>query len=92
MNLFLLFISSASAYLFPMFTKPCTNCKYFLNLNNGKCLKFPINYLVTENISSPIFLCEKYIPKHSKIDYFSCYVTRSCDYLCGKDGKYYERK
>ena len=86
-----LFISSLYS-IYSLEVKPvnlCVNCKHFLlehpfsNVENGKCLLFPI-----KKTNKKIFGGQATIP----VDYEKCIVVRNSEDMCGKKGKYYEHK
>ena len=66
----------------------CVNCKHFLlhhplsNVENGKCLLFPIKKTDKKSITGYKIL----------VDYEKCIVVRNSEDMCGKKGKYYEHK
>jgi hypothetical protein len=69
-------------------TKMCTNCKHFrlspytTNPENGQCVLFPEE----ENVGKK----DKHQLITPKLEYKKCILVRSCETMCGKDGKYYE--
>ena len=86
-----LLLSLSCNSLKPPTTKFCLNCRYFLHNSNtgiqiGKCSQFPHiiqdnSYLITGSTSI-----------YQEIDYRYVSVARSCETMCGKEGKMYKRK
>jgi hypothetical protein len=71
--------------------KFCIDCKFFKNnffsgSEFGKCSLFPI-----EKEDYADFLVNGY-KKESKKEFTYCSTARNFEHLCGKEGKYYERK
>jgi len=71
--------------------KFCIDCKFFKNnffsgSEYAKCSFFPI-----EKHEYADYLVNGY-RKNSKTEYTYCSIARSYDHLCGKEGKYYEKK
>jgi hypothetical protein len=68
--------------------KLCINCKFytkkiFFISEYGKCSLFP-----KENIYDSFLVNGK---KPNK-EYYYCYTSREFDNMCGKEGKFYEKK
>jgi len=70
--------------------KLCINCKFYIKnifaTNKfGKCSLFPIDkdsdYFLTNGNNN-----------YDNTDYYYCYISRKHDYMCGKEGKFYEKK
>ena len=71
--------------------KFCIDCKFFKNnfftgSEFGKCSFFPI-----EKKDYPDYLVNGY-KKISKTEYTYCSTARKFEDLCGKEGKFYEKK
>ncbi len=71
--------------------KLCIHCKFytkkmFTRSEFGKCSLF-----VKENDDTNNYLVNG-IPNKNTIDYYYCSVSRKYEHMCGKEGKYYERK
>ena len=89
MLLFTFFILTCSLFSIDKVaaTKLCTNCKHFrlspytTHPENGQCALFP-----EENLGKK----DKHQLITPKLEYKKCILVRSCDTMCGKDGKYYE--
>lgn len=71
-------------------TKLCIDCKFykkdFLTFSKfGKCEMFP-----TEgNVEYYLVNGKK---DNNDIEYYYCSTSRKFDYMCGKEGKFYEKK
>ena len=74
-------------------TNFCVNCKYFIQYNDlsydddtkneyGKCTLFP-----RFNIDNTYLITGKKIEQD--IDYNYCSVARTCEHMCGEQGKKY---
>jgi hypothetical protein len=73
--------------------KFCKDCKFFKNdffsgSEFAKCSAFPIIEIEKDN---SVFLVNGY-KKESKKDFKYCSTARQYEHLCGKEGKFYERK
>lgn len=73
--------------------KFCIDCKFFKNnfftgSEFGKCSAFPEIDIEKDNAN---FLVNGY-KKESKKEFNYCSTARKYDHLCGKEGKFYERK
>ena len=88
--IFLILLSTfLTAFSLQKNTKICIDCKFFSNnfftdKNFGKCLLFPYkqdntDYLVTG------------INKNEKPEYHYCSTARKFNYMCGEEGKKYEK-
>lgn len=69
--------------------KLCVNCKFytknFFNIGGfGKCSLFP-----KEKESDYFFVNGN---NYNNTNYYYCNVSRKYDYMCGKEGKFYEKK
>jgi hypothetical protein len=73
--------------------KFCIDCKFFKNnfltgSEYAKCSAFPIIEIEKDNAN---FLVNGY-KKDSKKEFEYCSIARKFEHLCGKEGKFYERK
>jgi hypothetical protein len=73
--------------------KFCKDCKFFKNnfltgSEYSKCSAFPIIEIEKDNAN---FLVNGY-KKDSKKEFEYCSIARGYEHLCGKEGKFYERK
>lgn len=92
--LIIIYCSILSAFLVNA-TKPkfCVDCKFFRNsffwgTSFGKCSLFPIN---KDNEYNTKYLVNGIKPVKN-MDYSYCSTSRKYDDMCGKDGKFYEKK
>jgi hypothetical protein len=81
--------------LLPLFSssqitpKLCMNCKFFTknfftNSDFGKCKMFPI-----KNVNDYFLVNGK---NYTYVEYQYCTTSRSYDSMCGKEGKFYEKR
>ena len=73
--------------------KFCIDCKFFKNnffsgSEYAKCSAFPIIEIEKDNAD---YLVNGY-RKNSKTEYTYCSLARNSERLCGKEGKFYEKK
>jgi hypothetical protein len=70
--------------------KLCISCKFytkkFFTVSGfGKCSLFPkdkvSNYFLVNGIK-----------KNNNTDYYYCNISRNYEHMCGKEGKFYEKK
>lgn len=70
--------------------KLCINCKFYIKnifaTNKfGKCSLFPIDkdsdYFLTNGNNN-----------YDNTDYYYCNISRNDEHMCGKEGKFYEKK
>jgi hypothetical protein len=84
------FIILSSSFANQITTKLCVNCKFykkefFVSNKFGKCLLFP-----KEN-DNDYFLVDG-INNNNKKEFHYCSTSRKIDSMCGKEGKFYEKK
>jgi len=67
--------------------KLCINCKHFINAGNNRyaqCKHFPIIVDTMEDLISGY-------NKNQYIDYNYCSTARRFGFMCGENGKYYDK-
>jgi len=67
--------------------KLCITCKHFMKAGNNrysKCKKFPILVDIIEDLISGY-------SKHQHTDYNYCSTARTFGFMCGENGKLYEK-
>jgi len=89
---YIIYFNIVSILASTLSTKPnlCINCKYFtkefLTSNDfGKCTKFP---KVDDDTA---FFVNGVKPREKK-EFHYCLTSRKFNYMCGNEGKYYEKK
>ena len=68
-------------------SKSCITCKHFINASHNryaKCKKFPILVDTMEDLVSGY-------NKHQNTDYNYCSTARTFGFMCGENGKRYEK-
>lgn len=89
--IFLILLSTfLTAFSLQKNTKICIDCKFFSNnfftdKNFGKCILFPVSHHDTDYLVTGI-------NKNEKPEYYFCSTARKFDYMCGEEGKKYEKK
>lgn len=77
-------------------TKPkfCTDCKFFRNdlmgSQFGKCALFP--EVKDNNDNDDFDYLVNGMKRVKPVEYTYCSISRKYDSMCGKDGKFYEKK
>ena len=82
-SLLLSFLACSSA----LDPNPCITCKHFIKTRHStysKCKKFPIIIDIMHEVNYG------YI-KHEYIDYNFCSSARTFGFMCGENGKHYEK-